>query len=121
MRYVFQGYDDPFESNNYTVILDPIDKAEKYNDTKSWLIRKYGHRVGTFLTNRLAKMIRKTKDTCLDNFRIAEVGTIEEFEYYIRQELGCCGFADEEFIFKDKLLGLIPYKRKFIIGFNYGH
>lgn len=48
-----------------------------------------------------------------DNFRIAEVGNVEEEEAYDRAaERGCCGFFDTQKSFWGVL---------FRLGFNYGH
>ena len=92
-----------------------------YDRNKRILSKKYGSKVGTFLVNRLAKMIRDTDDFCMDNLRVAEIGTPEEVSYRKQRDAGCCGSFDMQYIFTDKLCGFIPYKRRFLIGYNYGH
>lgn len=36
-----------------------------YDSTLKWLSSKYGEKIGLFLTKRLCKMIRQTKDLCI--------------------------------------------------------
>lgn len=89
-----------------------------YDSVKRHLIEEYGNRLGTFLVNRLSGMIRKRKAECLSHFRLCEKGNIiQEQEYEKTRKAGCCGFADEEFIFKSDN----EDNRIFRIGFNYGH
>ena len=78
------------------------------------LIVSFGPKLGTFLANRFASLIRQTgQDPCMDNFRIAEVGNKEQEVAYEKQRAaGCCGSIDAVFDFDDK---------KYRIGFNYGH
>lgn len=86
----------------------------RYNMMRLDLSATYGSKLGAFLANRFAKLIRQTgQDPCMDNFRIAEVGNAEqEAEYERLRSSGCCGSVDATFDFDDK---------KYMIGFNYGH
>ena len=95
---------------------------EKYDDLKESMIKEFGLQLGTFLANRIAKAIRKTKDLCIDNFRVARTwNPVEMAQYNKAREQGCCGFWDEEVVFTHKVLGVPVWKEKFIFGFNYGH
>jgi hypothetical protein len=87
-----------------------------YDHIVKWLSIKYGDKIGRFLSNRLAKMIRKTNDFCMDNFRVAEVGTKEVKKFEEQSKNGCCGSYENKFIFKEK-----NKNRIFLIGYNYGH
>lgn len=95
--------------------------SSEYDSAKSMLIRQYGDRLGTFLVNRLAKMIRKRQATCLSHFRICEIGNKQQEEQFSEiSRSGCCGSAEEIFEFKSGWQELWK-SRKFKIGFNYGH
>jgi hypothetical protein len=55
---------------------------------------------------------QKYIDYYSDNFRIAIKDDETNLIYNYRKSKGCCGFVDEEIIFKDKTI---------LIGFNFGH
>ena len=83
------------------------------------LTKEYGPRLGTFLANRIAFAIRKTKDLCIDNIRIARAASEEEMTAYNkRREQGCCGFFDAKVRFYSDEK---EEPEIFWIGFNYGH
>lgn len=81
------------------------------------MVAEHGEPLGRFITNRLARMVRQTRDSCLDNRRIAVGDTPEVVAAYEAQRRrGCCGFADEVFTFtRDGVSTIVR------IGFNYGH
>ena len=88
-----------------------------YDELLFWLQKKYGDRLGLFLTNRLAKMIRKTGNFCINNLRVDKEKNIVEMLIYNKQKNnGCCDFYDKklEFINDGK-------KEYYWIGFNFGH
>jgi hypothetical protein len=106
---------------NYSHSIDRYNVSDKYHDMLDMLCKKYGNKLGCFLTNRLAKMIRVRKAECIDNLRIARVGYTSSMLEYNRQLAdGCCGFADEEFVFARRV-GPLCFKSTWKIGFNYGH
>jgi len=85
------------------VKLSMPSKSWKYEAMKKSLINKYGLQAGLFLTNRVAKAIRQCKDECLDNFRFADIENIDEYNAYQKaKNEGCCGYWDQEVVFKHK-------------------
>jgi len=79
----------------------------------------YGNLEGTFLANRLAKMIRKVKDDNITHLRIAEIGNLKEelsFEKVRNDSFGAS--IEQTFTFYDYYHNI---NKTFKIGFNYGH
>lgn len=75
----------------------------------------YGKDVGQWLYDEMQKAIAEIDDPCVDNERIAEVGSqLQESNYDAAVEDGCCGFYDNEIVHP-------LTQRRFKIGFNYGH
>ena len=98
--------------------FEPIVIPNAYETMLDSFIKQYGEHKGKFITNRLAKMIRRCNDMCLDNFRIADKNDpIAVDAYEDAQSHGCCGFADDEFEYTAH--GKAP--TIIMLGFNYGH
>lgn len=92
-----------------------MEQRTEWHTMRDWLQKKYGVEMGLFLAKRCASHIRKINDSCMDNFRIADLSNTKEVEAYgeARQN-GCCGSCDVK---------IEHYKsgRAFMFGFNYGH
>jgi hypothetical protein len=94
-------------------VVDEFPKDAQYRDAVEYMQRRYGTKLGLFLANRFAKMIRKRRAECISDVRICCITdpvSVQEFER-IRAG-GCCGSAEAEFVFDG---------RCYRIGFNYGH
>lgn len=102
------------DTNHYIHITSDKESSSYYYDMLLEQMKsEYGDKLGTFLTNRFAKMIRLVNDSCIDNYRVCKVGDVESEDKYQKQlEDGCCGFIDREFHFDNDI---------YRIGFNYGH
>lgn len=99
-----------------------IDKAREYNSTLDYMQKRYGKQVGLFLTNRVAKMIKSRKAECISDFRVCVVGNREsEANFDEIASHGCCGCAEETFVFKHRFLGITLTTTSYKVGFNYGH
>jgi hypothetical protein len=99
-----------------------VSKSDKYDSMSRKLVERYGPKLGQFLTNRLASMIRKRKAECLSHLRICKIGDpVSEGVYDDIEDDGCCGSYSETFEFKHKIFGMVTHTSKYKIGFNYGH
>lgn len=101
----------------------PYIASHKYDNAVEHFAELYGYVRGRFLANRLSRMIRRCgDDACLSHMRVCKVGNMyEEDEYDRTRESGCCGSADEEFVFWVRVAGVPVYRERYRLGFNYGH
>lgn len=71
--------------------------------------------IGQWLHSMISRHLRKGKFEYIDNWRWAEYGNkAQEDAYVVARNKGCCGFEDVTYEHPKT-------KRKFRIGFNYGH
>ena len=88
---------------------------ELYGTFEYELCTTYGKELAYWLTCILNQFIKDVDDPCCDNYRIAETTNKTEMISYEQAQIkGCCGYFDQEIIHPES-------KRKFKIGFNYGH
>lgn len=59
--------------------------------------------------------VRKNGDPCCNGFRATKVGHRSGLRRF-RQDRTCCGSEEWEVT-----LGIFPFRRKYLLGFNYGH
>lgn len=86
-----------------------------YNKTKTFNDHVYGRFIDKWIANKIVKLVHKMKVDCVDNYRWAEITNRPDMRRYRRaQRRGCCGSIDVEVIY-------FWSRRKFMIGFNYGH
>ena len=88
----------------------------EYDQQKRRLQLEWGDRLGAFICNRMARMIKRRAATCLSHERVS-VGDSGLDEYEEIRRSGCCGFADDEFEFIDDAGAFLTVR----IGFCYGH
>ena len=75
---------------------------------------RYGEEIGMWLEREFYFLELEADDTCVDNYRCAEVGNEKDEQTYQKiKDGGCCGSAEKTVTH--------PSGRKFKIGFNYGH
>jgi len=69
-----------------------------------------------WLCNQMAKLYRKYRNDCVDNFRLCRSGhnNSKTSEYDFAYSHGCCGFSDE-------LIVNPKTGNSFWIGCNFGH
>ena len=80
-----------------------------------WEIAIKRHECGDFIAKAMFKLVKRTNDPYMDNFRWTEVGDLVGEKLYANAvKHGCCGFTDE--VVCDPKTG-----RRFKIGFNFGH
>lgn len=94
-------------------ILGQFPKDARYREAVDSLQSEYGPKLGLFLANRFAGLIRKHKAECITHVRVCCIGDpIGTYRYRQIEKDGCCASAS----------GIFRFDLRFYrIGFNYGH
>jgi hypothetical protein len=95
-----------WEKRNKSIYYDGLLKSMK---------RRYGPKLGTFLTNRFAKRIKRTGDCLITDVRVARRRNLFEVLDFCCSR-GCCASLEWEETFYDN-----GKKVVYLLGFNYGH
>ncbi len=100
----------------------PLTPAQRLREIR-WTYRQpklnnntYGEKIDAWLHEQFLEL---SKDCdCVDGYRVAEANNRADMRRYRKiKGAGCCGFSDSEVWYKTWWGG----RRKFMVGFNYGH
>lgn len=108
---------DKYDDNKIKVLGSPGEAKDKhYKQIRAALVQIYGEKLGTFLANRSAKMIKRSKSRFVVGYGICEIGNTASEQAYAAAHIGFDRFSlvEQEFEFKQFLRGT----RRFRIGFK---
>lgn len=91
-------------------------RTERYLEASEYNWKKYfSAKEIDFILDKFSKYSKNLD--CVDNFRAAKINNRRQIKRF-RQERdqGCCGSFDDVITY-----GIIGFRKRFIIGFNYGH
>lgn len=108
---------DKYDGNKIKVLGSPGEAKDKhYKKIRGELVQIYGEKLGTFLANRSARMIKKANPRFVVGYGICEVGNTASEQAYAAAHVGFdkLSLVEQDFEFKQFLRGT----RRFRIGFR---